>query len=227
MPDVPMTDAEIDRLETLLESPPEGTDPLWIDSLQGFLAAVASGPSPVDRSRWMPVAIGAGDEWEPQPAQQELIALVDRLYGDILSELGVGEGLPLLVYPDDEGGEQFDFEPWAAGYLEGVALSEVDWYEAGEEEVVESLLTPMVALSGGLDDDEELDAMLQEEGTTREQFLQRCAEELPLVVQNAFDYWFEKRKPGTVRREGPKVGRNDPCPCGSGRKFKACCGEAG
>lgn len=28
----------------------------------------------------------------------------------------------------------------------------------------------------------------------------------------------------TVRREGPKVGRNDPCPCGSGRKFKKCCG---
>jgi len=27
----------------------------------------------------------------------------------------------------------------------------------------------------------------------------------------------------TVRREGPKVGRNDPCPCGSGRKFKKCC----
>lgn len=29
----------------------------------------------------------------------------------------------------------------------------------------------------------------------------------------------------TVRREGPKVGRNDPCPCGSGKKFKKCCGK--
>ncbi|MCC7060055.1 MAG: SEC-C domain-containing protein, partial [Burkholderiaceae bacterium] len=28
----------------------------------------------------------------------------------------------------------------------------------------------------------------------------------------------------TMRREAPKVGRNDPCPCGSGRKYKACCG---
>ena len=27
-----------------------------------------------------------------------------------------------------------------------------------------------------------------------------------------------------VKRPGPKVGRNDPCPCGSGRKFKKCCG---
>src|SRR5205085_4408879 len=27
----------------------------------------------------------------------------------------------------------------------------------------------------------------------------------------------------TVRRSAPKVGRNDPCPCGSGKKFKKCC----
>jgi len=30
----------------------------------------------------------------------------------------------------------------------------------------------------------------------------------------------------TFRRETPKVGRNDPCPCGSGKKFKKCCGKA-
>lgn len=28
----------------------------------------------------------------------------------------------------------------------------------------------------------------------------------------------------TVRRESPKIGRNDPCPCGSGKKHKKCCG---
>jgi len=30
---------------------------------------------------------------------------------------------------------------------------------------------------------------------------------------------------GTFRREEPKVGRNDPCPCGSGKKYKQCCGK--
>ena len=30
--------------------------------------------------------------------------------------------------------------------------------------------------------------------------------------------------PGQFQRETPKVGRNDPCPCGSGKKFKKCCG---
>jgi SEC-C motif-containing protein len=32
-------------------------------------------------------------------------------------------------------------------------------------------------------------------------------------------------KPEPIRREGPKVGRNDPCPCNSGKKHKKCCGR--
>jgi uncharacterized protein YecA (UPF0149 family) len=32
-------------------------------------------------------------------------------------------------------------------------------------------------------------------------------------------------KTDTVVRESPKVGRNDPCPCGSGKKYKQCCGK--
>ena len=35
----------------------------------------------------------------------------------------------------------------------------------------------------------------------------------------------EVSKPSTVKREGKKVGRNEPCPCGSGKKYKKCCGK--
>jgi uncharacterized protein YecA (UPF0149 family) len=35
----------------------------------------------------------------------------------------------------------------------------------------------------------------------------------------------EMQKVQTIVREMPKVGRNDPCPCGSGKKFKKCCGR--
>jgi preprotein translocase subunit SecA len=33
------------------------------------------------------------------------------------------------------------------------------------------------------------------------------------------------QKPKTVVRDGAKIGRNDPCPCGSGKKYKKCCGK--
>ncbi|MDT8274154.1 MAG: SEC-C metal-binding domain-containing protein, partial [Desulfomonilia bacterium] len=32
-------------------------------------------------------------------------------------------------------------------------------------------------------------------------------------------------KPATFKRSGKKIGRNDPCPCGSGKKYKLCCGR--
>ena len=35
----------------------------------------------------------------------------------------------------------------------------------------------------------------------------------------------EISKPETVRRQGKKIGRNEPCPCGSGKKYKQCCGR--
>ncbi len=35
----------------------------------------------------------------------------------------------------------------------------------------------------------------------------------------------EQKASGTVRRDGPKIYPNDPCPCGSGKKYKKCCGR--
>ncbi len=47
--------------------------------------------------------------------------------------------------------------------------------------------------------------------------------------QKAGGRWYyvdgELPKPQTQRHEAPKVGRNDPCPCGSGKKYKKCCGK--
>src|SRR5258708_10595730 len=43
-----------------------------------------------------------------------------------------------------------------------------------------------------------------------------------LVSEAADELSKEKPKP---TRTGPKVGRNDPCPCGSGKKYKVCCGK--
>ncbi len=34
----------------------------------------------------------------------------------------------------------------------------------------------------------------------------------------------EQKKSTTIVNQGPKIGRNDPCPCGSGKKYKKCCG---
>jgi len=49
---------------------------------------------------------------------------------------------------------------------------------------------------------------------------------IPFILRRVptYDNYF---KPGTYRREHPKVGRNEPCLCGSGKKYKRCCLEKG
>lgn len=44
-----------------------------------------------------------------------------------------------------------------------------------------------------------------------------------LTEQRRKELYLEQKKSGTVRKD-KKIGRNDPCPCGSGKKYKKCCG---
>lgn len=76
---------------------------------------------------------------------------------------------------------------------------------------------------GELFDVVEFHAFYELEGTARQigerSFFQRKDDVLYYVDGTAL-------RPESYRRESAKVGRNDPCPCGSGKKYKKCCGSA-
>jgi uncharacterized protein YecA (UPF0149 family) len=40
-----------------------------------------------------------------------------------------------------------------------------------------------------------------------------------------YENYYPDTRPVTYTRGKPKIGRNNPCPCGSGKKFKKCCGK--
>ena len=86
------------------------------------------------------------------------------------------------------------------------------------------------AQAGGM-----MNAQHNEAGNTAAQMAQNQAESSARSAFNgdaqrrmAVNSAMNQRSQGdnvTVRRTMPKVGRNDPCPCGSGRKYKQCCGR--
>jgi uncharacterized protein len=220
----PLTEQEFDRLEALLDSDLFDGKAMSLDALQGFLCAVISGPETIVPSVWMPAALGEPLYENPQQAE-EVLDLVMRYYDDIAASLQQGEGMSFTVYhPDDS--EDYDFETWCAGYLEGVELSEVDWYEAGDPEEVDELLFPIAVLARDLDILREPDQRVITE-KEKAGLEADCRESLAATLIQIYRYWLARQSGPTVRREAPKVGRNDPCPCGSGKKFKRCCGAAG
>ena len=63
-----------------------------------------------------------------------------------------------------------------------------------------------------------LDTMSEAEVVAQQQLIEPA-------VRQLFQHFLKQRAPASkpITRETPKVGRNDPCPCGSGKKYKKCC----
>jgi uncharacterized protein len=103
--------------------------------------------------------------------------------------------------------------------MAGIALRQEAWKPLIEDEEASQLTVPLVALAA-LEDDPELGELYSDAPARR-----RLVEMLPETVLVIRDYWRSfGDAPETFRRERLKVGRNDLCPCGSGKKYKMCCG---
>ena len=235
-----LTDAELDRLEELLADPAL-EDALRLDEVQGYLCAALSGPRPMPPERWLADVLGDDDALE-QPVGLEAAGLLRRFADALEAELNDGEAPTLLLYPIDEGEDApSDYQPWCEAYLAAIDTAEEDWFDfLGENESDESeeseeireeityldeRLFPLMVLTGEAESAAREHGEAWPEGKEREQLLADCEEDLPQAVADIHNFWRAKRSVGTIRRESPKVGRNDPCPCGSGKKYKQCCGS--
>lgn len=219
----PLTTPELDRLERLLISATFHEEAMPLDMLQGMLCAVASAPDLIPPSRWLPVALGDTPDYETKEQAEEVLGLVMRFYGQIVHELQTG-GVTLYVFPDQEG--ENDLATWCEGYLEGVLLSEADWYEHGEPEKVEEMLLPFMLLSGRMREAaEEAGEAISPDQDRR--LRNSAAGSMGNSVMTVYSYWLDKRISHVpARRDGRKIGRDDPCPCGSGKAYKSCHGSS-
>jgi len=217
----PLTGQELDRLELMLDSNDYGWEPMPLDMLQGFLCGVASAPRGISADEWMPRALGA-DTWpDPSPEAVEWSALIERLYAQQVRALEGSEDASLVFYEDTPGISN-KFEHWCVGYLDAVDLAADAWEAASVADEVDELLFPFHVLGNALPENER--ARITEKEWKK--FLEECATDLWPSAVDMYKYGVALRnRPTTVKRDAPKVGRNDSCPCGSGRKYKNCCGK--
>jgi uncharacterized protein len=225
----PLTSADLDRLEELLDSEAFGAERLLLDEMQALFCAVAAAPEPVPLDDSLPAVLGEAPNWESPAQEAEVLDLVTRLHDEIAATLAAGQDVAPLLYPLDEDSEELDFAAWANAYLMGTELGEADWFEAADEheEDLYDLLSPVFLLSGTMETQ-----TLEGGGTwlspsEEARAMALAQERLPEMPQRVYAFWQIKRQPvATLRRDVPKVGRNDPCPCGSGKKYKHCCGAS-
>ena len=102
--------------------------------------------------------------------------------------------------------------------MRGVALAQELWDSAGLD--MQILLTPIKGFT-------QLTNWVAHDFPTEVE-VANIRNAITPNAQAIHAYWLQKRehlKPAvsTVQRESPRIGRNDPCPCGSGKKYKKCC----
>jgi len=219
-----MTEIELARLEAWLSSPAMQGKAMRIDKLQGFLCAVASSPDIIPPSRWMPAALGGEIEYDSLEHATDATALLMSFYNSIAGSLHDNIPPQLILEPVSALNKEPDYRTWCDGYILGWSLSTEEWLRRGNEPL-KNLTFPILLLSGAFKEDAELKG---ENMTSAEEYAQAtrdCAEMLPQAVLGIYNFWLSKRKPTPLKRESPKMGRNDPCPCGSGKKLKQCCGK--
>jgi uncharacterized protein len=219
------TDPEFKQLETALASPVFKGKALSLDRLQGFLCAVASSPDAILPSQWLPDVIGGKPDFESMEQAQEIMGLLMRFYNDVTNTLFDGQPLKLILKPRSASDPQADYQSWCEGYILGWALSTQEWLRPGNE-ALKKLTFPILFLSGAFRDDAQSKGKtyIADEDDVKVQ--QECAGALPGAVAAIYNFFLSRRKagPAPIKRETPKVGRNELCPCGSGKKFKQCCG---
>jgi uncharacterized protein len=222
----PLTEADLDRLEELLEAEVFGEEAMRLDEAQALICAVVSCPQPIPPGEWLSEVLGSGIEKGDDPLVGETVELLMRLNNDIAASLLADEMVSPLLYPVDEGSEEYDFAAWADAYIYGAGLGG-DWYDlAGKHaDDLDELLEPLFVLNGMLKEDAEKNGERWFPPAEEARLIADIQENLPVIVQTLYNFWRAKRGGGTVQREEPKTGRNDPCPCGSGKKFKQCCGS--
>jgi uncharacterized protein len=229
----PLTDAELDRLSAMLARFANDRA-MNLEELDGFLAALVCGPDLVLPSEYLPEICGIdlrveGATVDPSELQ-DFLSLLLRHWNVIAATLHSGEVyLPFLLL-DETGVSRAN--DWAKGFVRGMQIRAADWSLLLDDEDHGGSLVPIFALAHEQDPDPSLRSYPEPiSAEQREKLIAGAA----AGVMHIYDYFEASRlleseptrNETTFRRESPKIGRNEPCPCGSGKKFKRCCGKGG
>jgi uncharacterized protein len=128
------------------------------------------------------------------------------------------------VFWTSPDGETVIAVDWAEGFVDAMKLRAEAWLPLLQDRTASVLLVPIVGLCA----DEGGGPLLARDGAENTaELLAEAPAMIPVCVAAIEAYWREHAAPPSLSgpiRSGRKVGRNEPCPCGSGRKYKRCCG---
>lgn len=222
-----LTSAEYDELETFLLHESGLKHPMNLDALDGFLTALVIGPETIMPVEWLPHVWGAaGVDDSPlfqSPQQAErIIGLIMRMMNVLIYQLDEHTSdympLPDLTTFDNDEAKRYAVRMWCLGFIEGMNIRPSSWQPLLKNEKGASTILAISIVAG----------VLRDKLTIDEEKEQEHWKLIPDAVLEAREFWLPRRQEaidGLKQAKTATPGRNELCPCGSGRKYKKCCGQ--
>ncbi len=214
----PLTEDELFGLEARLRAI-KASD---LSTIDGLLTAVATSPEPIHPDEWLKLIFSeqAFKHLEERGEQLKVYEYLIRHLNGIEAILTkVPEKYhPLFRERDLSDTVEVVVDNWCRGYVQGIQLCASQWREQAAQ--IEAWLKPIMVFAQPAN------------SATRSNLDKSNAKSMKVAIEeNArllHQFWLDKRtskrKQYPFIREYPKLGRNDLCYCGSGKKFKLCCG---
>ncbi len=218
----PASDMTLDEEEMLwlggfLDSEQLPDAAMSLEALDGFFTAIAVGPETILPSEYMPrVWGGEGPIFDSTEQAEFTLALLMRHWNSIARRLA--ESFPQIPFIEIFGDEE-DGRAWAHGFGLGMNLRLDAWRPLIEDKKFGALLAPIAGLI------ERPPAIVGKAAARRTR--SELIDDLPISIAGIHVYWNDPERRAALGEKPPrrrKVGRNERCPCGSGKKYKACCG---
>ena len=234
----PLDDQEIALGEAL-----DAIEGMLLSELDGYLAGIRVCPETIPPEEWLPqvwtIEFDAAEDAEDgedgdadaaaaaEPAPAPDAATIARLSELVMARFErIGEELSgpdgyLPIFDIDARDNEVLWLFWIEGFNRALALRPSAWdpmLEAGSS--AQEALAAILAMTAIAAEDCDLPAEdIAEIEASAPDLIGECVEALYAWRTNPI-------AAAGPAKKGPKVGRNDPCPCGSGKKFKKCCGAA-
>jgi uncharacterized protein len=212
------TDNTIDMIDHYLMHYGHDDSVLDVSELDGFFAALACSPNMIKPSQWLP-AIWGGEalmpKWESKKELDDFSTAIFAFYNHVMESLNTQKYEALFLEREGDTKNHLIVDEWCNGFLRGLNLwGPMTSTEAVfTEECIQSIR--LFATDAGF---EKLDTMNGKE-------IEAQQKKIEPDLNRLFQHFYEQRKQPAqpIVSDLPKVGRNDPCPCGSGKKYKKCC----
>jgi len=222
-----VTSRDLEELESFLRFESKLKHPMNLETLDGYLTALVVGPDIVRPKAWLPFVWDSSGEGETpefhSPEQAEhIIGIIMRLMNSIVLQLDEysDEYLPL---PDmsDYGADKVKrhaVRMWCLGFLMDVSVRESSWAPLLRDKKASAYPTLISIVAGLFRESLQID---------EEKEFEYWAS-VPGAVLDIQEFWMpyhDRQMELLKKHENRAPKRNEECPCGSGRKYKKCCGK--